>query len=197
VRDSGTLPSMGASRRTGRRVAGRRIPAVAGLAVVTVLGVAACDPVDGLSSAAVAYTTDQAGTKELERQHVDVQWLSCSASYGDNKAYTPGQTPSASARTVANVDCRGRSKDGRDITIKGKVTREVQGKCVRGDLTARVGGREWFHVNGLGNCNAVSTPTYTPPTYRAPTYGRPGPTVTVTRTIWCKGDPTCWPVQGK
>ena len=85
------------------------------------------------------------------------------------------------------------------ITITGKVTREVEGKCVRGDLTAKVGGKKWFHVNVLGNCNAPSTPSYTPPTYNAPTYRRPGPTatVTVTKTMWCKGDPTCWPSQGK
>lgn len=186
---------MGALRRIRRRVAGRRGPAAAGLAVVTVLGLAACEPGDGLSSAAVAYTTDQAGTAELERQHVDVRWLSCSASYGsDNKAYTPGHTPSASARTVADVDCQGRTKDGRDISLKGKVTREVEGKCVRGDLTAKVGGKEWFHVNVLGNCNAVSTPSYTPPVYHQP--GATA-TVTVTKTMWCKGDPTCWPAQGK
>ncbi len=32
---------------------------------------------------------------------------------------------------------------------------------------------------------------------RPTTPGQPGPTVTVTRTIWCQGDPTCRPVQGK
>ncbi len=65
---------------------------------------------------------------------------------------------------------------------------------MRGDLTAKVGGKVWFHVDGLGDCNAT-----TGPTYRPPTHGQPGPTVTVTvtRTIWCKGDPTCWPVEGK
>lgn len=188
--------------RIRRRVTGRRGPVVAGLAVVTAFGVAACEPVGGLSAAGVAYTTDLAGTAELRRQHVDVQYLSCNGSYGDgNKAYTPGRTPSASGSTpsVVEVDCRGQTEDRQKITITGKVTRQVEGKCVRGNLTAEVGGKEWFHVSVLGNCNAASTPSYTPPTYRPPTYRRPGPTttVTVTRTMWCKGDPTCWPSQGK
>ncbi|MFF1743195.1 hypothetical protein [Streptomyces mirabilis] len=190
-------------RRLARRlVTDRRGPMVAGLAVVSAFGVAACEPVGGLSASAVAYTTDRAGTAELQRQHVDVQYLSCTGSYGGgNKAYTPGRTPSASSSTpsVVEVDCRGQTKDRREITITGKVTREVEGKCVRGDLTAKVGGKKWFRVNVLGNCNAPSTPSYTPPTYGAPTYHRPGPTttVTVTKTMWCKGDPTCWPSQGK
>ncbi|WP_405879682.1 hypothetical protein OG762_14165 [Streptomyces sp. NBC_01136] len=193
--------------RIRRRVTGRRGPLVAGLAVVAGLGVAACEPVGGLSASAVAYTTDRAGTAELQRRHVDVQYLSCTGSYGGgNKAYTPGHTPSASTSTpsVVEVDCRGQTKDRREITLTGKVTREVEGKCVRGNLTAKVGGKEWFHVNVLGNCDAASTPSYTsptykPPTYKPPTYNRPGPTttVTVTKTMWCKGDPTCWPSQGK
>ncbi|MHC3473275.1 hypothetical protein ACYF6T_31920 [Streptomyces sp. 7R007] len=180
------------------RTRGARVAAVTGLAVVAVGGVVACDPT-GLSSASVAYTTDQTVTKELERQKVDVQWLSCTANYGNNdKAYTPGQsTPSASETTVANVDCQGQTKDGKEITVTGKITRAVDGACVRGDLTAKVGGRTWFHVSGLGDCNGTPSPVGNGNT--TPTYGQPGPTVTVTvtRTIWCKGDPQCWPVQGK
>ncbi|AVH58813.1 hypothetical protein C4B68_27050 [Streptomyces dengpaensis] len=170
---------------------------MAGLAVVVVGGVVACDP-NGLSSATVAYTTDQTATKELERQHANVRWLSCTASYdGDNKAYTPGKTHSPTENTVASVDCQGETDDGQDITVKGKVTRAVDGACVRGDLVATVGGKEWFHVNGLGNCESTNTPT--PPISYQPTNGQPDPTVTVTvtKTMWCKGDPTCWPSQGK
>lgn len=188
-----------AQRSRGQRPPGRRLAAVTGLVVVAVGGVVACQPGD-LSTAAVAYTTDRTATKELERQHVNVRWLSCTATYGNgNKAYTPGKSssPTASTNTVVTVDCRGQTSDGKKITVKGKVTRAVDGKCVRGDLTATVGGKEWFHVNGLGNCNAATTPTYTPPATYRPSPGQPGPTVTVTRTIWCQGDPTCWPVQGK
>lgn len=87
--------------------------AAAGLVAVAVGGVVACDPA-GLSSASVAYTTDQTVTKELERQKADVAWLSCTASYGGgNKAYTPGKTPSPTENTVADVDCTGRPRTGR------------------------------------------------------------------------------------
>ncbi|MDX6363980.1 hypothetical protein ACFVYF_15865 [Streptomyces sp. NPDC058274] len=189
---------MGALRRIRRPTGRRRVLAAVALGAAGVFGTVACEPGDGLSSAAVAYTTDQTGTKELERRGADVQWLSCTANYGDgNKAFTPGKTPSSSAHTVANVDCQGQTKDGREITIKGKVTREIDGKCVRGDLTAEVGGKRWFRLDVLGNCNAASTPTYTPPVTYAPGQPRPTVTVTVTETIWCQGDPTCRPVEGK
>ena len=177
---------MGALRRVWRRRRGRRVAGAVVLAVVGVGGVAACDP-NGLSTATVAFTTDQTATKELERQHVDVRWLTCTAAYEGGKS-----TPTATVNTVVNVDCKGKTDDGKDITVTGKVTRAVNGACVRGDLTAKVGGKEWFHVDGLGNCDATPTPPVNNP-------GQPGPTVTVTvtKTIWCKGDPQCWPVEGK
>ncbi|MFE5395594.1 hypothetical protein ACFQ9U_13605 [Streptomyces sp. NPDC056568] len=171
---------MGASRRI-RRVA----PVVVG-AVVAVAGVGACDP-GGLSSASVAYTTDQTVTRELQRQKTQVRWLTCTASYGDD-----GSTASAGEDSVASVDCKGKTDDGKDITVDGEVTRVVNGACVRGDLTAKVGGKEWFRVEGLGNCDATSAPPAGRPDPRGP-----GPTVTVTRTIWCPDDPHCRPVEGK
>jgi hypothetical protein len=159
--------------------------AVAGLAVVTVGGVAGCDP-GAVTSATVAYTTDQTVTKELNREHAGVRWLNCNASYGDH-----GVTPSGTD-TVASVDCKGQTNDGKDITVTGKVTRAVSGACIRGNITAKVGGKQWFRVDGLGNCNATTAPNN-------PTNGQPGPTVTVTvtKTLWCQGDPKCWPVEGK
>lgn len=172
--------------------------AAAGLAALAAGGVVACDP-GGLSTASVAYTTDRTATAELNRRHTSVQWLSCTAHYGSGgRTATAGKpTPSASRTTVASVDCQGKTKDGRKITVTGKVTRAVSGACVRGNLTAKVGGRVLFHVSGLGDCDATTGPTYRPPITHGPTGGQPGPTVTVTRTIWCKGDPTCWPVEGK
>ncbi|WP_228753962.1 hypothetical protein [Streptomyces solaniscabiei] len=165
---------------------GRRVVPVAVGAVVAVGGLVACDP-GGLSSASVAYTTDQTVTRELDRRDAGVRWLTCTASFeGD------GATASAGEETVASVDCEGKTDDGQDITVHGKVTRVVNGACVRGDLTAEVGGKEWFHVKGLGNCDARTSP----PANR-PTQDRPGPTVTVTRTIWCPDDPHCRPVEGK
>jgi hypothetical protein len=173
---------------------------VAGLAVVAVGGAVACRPGD-LGSASVAYTTQQTATGELERQHAKVSWLSCSGDYGGSGGTaSAGAAPSASESTVVTVDCKGQTDDRKDITVKGRVTRAVDGKCVRGDLRATVGGRERFHVSGLGDCEG-GTPT--PPATHRPTApglpGQPGPTVTVTvtKTIWCQGDPTCRPVQGK
>lgn len=156
---------MGAWRRVrAYRTGGRRLLLGAGLGIGAVLGLVACEG-GGLNTGAVAFTTDQLGTKELERQGLDVRWLTCTASYdsdGDGDRQSGGKqgdgekstSPSASANTVANVDCTGEDKEGRDISLTGKVTKEVNGKCVRGDLRAKVGGKEWFHVDVLGNCDA-------------------------------------------
>lgn len=192
---------MGALRRISHRPRGhRRAVAVAGLVVAVVSGVVACDP-GGLTSATVSLTTDQTATKELERRNVDVQWLTCTASVdGDNRTAASGSSPSATVNTVAGVDCQGETGDGKDITVTGRVTRAVDGRCVRGDLTAKVDGKQVFRVTGLGNCDAPTTPTYTPPvTWNPPDNGEPGPTVTVTvtKTIWCRQDPNCLPVEGK
>ncbi|MFH8441173.1 hypothetical protein ACH4D3_08070 [Streptomyces sp. NPDC018026] len=164
----------------------RRIAPVAVGAAVAVGGLVACEP-GGLSSATVAYTTDQTVTRELQRLKADVHWLTCTASYGGK-----GSTASASENAVATVHCEGKTDDNKDITVDGKVTRVVNGACVRGGLTAKVDGKEWFRVKGLGNCDATSAP----PANR-PSRNGPGPTVTVTRTIWCPDDPHCRPVEGK
>ncbi|MET9714724.1 hypothetical protein ABZZ46_04825 [Streptomyces rochei] len=154
--------------------------------VVAVGGLAACEP-GGLSSASVAFTTDQTVTRELERQKADVRWLTCTASYGDRETAAPDDE-----NAVASVDCEGRTDDGKEITVDGQVTRVVNGACVRGELTAKVDGKQWFRVDGLGNCDATSAPAADPTGQRGP-----GPTVTVTRTIWCPDDPHCRPVEGK
>ncbi|WP_225836979.1 hypothetical protein [Streptomyces sp. NK08204] len=184
---------MGVMRRNWRRPKPARAAAMAGLAVVAGGALVACDP-GGLSSATAAYTTSTTAKAELNRRHVDVSWLSCTGRGGS----TPGKTPSSTEHTVVSVDCDGRTRDGRKITVTGKVTKAVDGACVRGALTARVGGRQVFHVGGLGNCNARPGPSYKP-SYTNPPPGGPRPTVTVTvtRTLWCKSDPTCWPAQGK
>ncbi|MFJ3820126.1 hypothetical protein [Streptomyces nodosus] len=188
---------MGVLRRIRRRPAGRRAVLVTGLMAVTVGGVSACQPGD-MGSTAVAYTTSRTATRELERQHVKVSWLSCTGGYRTRT--TPAiRTPSPSETAVVTVDCRGKADDGRDIIVKGTVTRAVDGACVRGDLRATVGGKEWFHVRGLGDCNATVTPA-PPVTWRPTVTGHPwgpGPTVTVTKTIWCQSDPVCRPVRGK
>ncbi|WP_190135078.1 hypothetical protein [Streptomyces longispororuber] len=121
----------------------------AGLALV------ACDPVEGdMSTSAIAVTTDKTGTAELERQHLDVAWLNCTASFVNKGDGADDRTAKDEPRE-AEVDCQGKSKgdDGeQDITIKGRVTEVVNGRCVRGNLTARVEGKEWFRADVLGNC---------------------------------------------
>ncbi|MFF0199525.1 hypothetical protein [Streptomyces sp. NPDC005017] len=179
---------MGALRRIWRGGRGRRTrrgAAALALAVIAVGGVAACDPA-GLSSATVSFTTDQLATRELERMNANVRWLTCTAKVdgGDSAS------PSATRDDVATVHCEGETDDGKDITVDGRVTRAVDGACVRGDLTAKVGGRQVFRVQGLGDCDAAPTP---------PAGQVPGPavTVTVTQTVWCDDYPQCRPVQGK
>ncbi|OUC98510.1 hypothetical protein CA983_29045 [Streptomyces swartbergensis] len=164
------------------------------VAVVVVGGAVACEPGAGISSASVAYTTDEAVTKELNRQKAGVRWLTCTASYGDS-GQVGKPSPSASEKTVATVDCEGETDDGKDITVDGKVTHAVDGACVRGNITAKVDGKVWFQVDGLGDCNSTSPP----PVGGGPTNGQSGPTVTVTvtQTIWCDRYPDCRPVEGK
>lgn len=135
-----------------------------GLAVVVLGGVVACDPAGELSSSAVSITTDQLGTRALKDHGISVQWLSCSASVNGGTSAS-GKTGTASPRAsstaakgVASVDCQGETADKQKITITGRVTEQQDGRCVRGRLTAQVGKRTVFDVNGLGDCSAPSGP---------------------------------------
>ncbi|MFD7066752.1 hypothetical protein ACFV97_05870 [Streptomyces sp. NPDC059913] len=160
---------------------GRRVPAASALVVAAVLGVAACEPTGGLNSASIAVTTDRVGTGALESNGVNVRWLSCSAGVDGARAW--GASPAASVPRSANVDCTGRTGSGEAITLSGKVTQELGGRCVRGDLTARTGGRSVFRADVLGDCNAPpQTSVITP---APPAAGGNGfrPTVTVTVTV--------------
>ncbi|WP_415950272.1 hypothetical protein [Streptomyces sp. KLOTTS4A1] len=148
----------------------------------------ACQPVDGeLSTAAVALTTDRKGTDALEKKGIEVQWLNCGASLGEGEGRGNGGASTAakspSVRSIATVDCEGRTEDDREITLTGKVTEERGGACVRGDLTGKVAGKTVLRADVLGNC-ADYTPRSRPPD------NRPGPTVTVTRTVTVH-PPTC------
>lgn len=115
----------------------RKMWVVAALAAGAAVSVAACDPDDGLGSSAVSVTTDQLATHALKHDGVQVQWLSCSA-----------QTK----KTSASVDCVGRTDEQQKISVKGEVTKQMDDLCVRGRLTATVGSRQVFAVQGLGNC---------------------------------------------
>ncbi|WP_330238714.1 hypothetical protein [Streptomyces sp. NBC_00525] len=174
---------MGTSRAWGRPAA-RRFPAVLCLAVAAVTGLAACEPADGigaLNTASVALTTDHTATRALEHEGVRVRWLTCMASLEGNGAKEAGTASGAPATTrrTARVDCDGRTEDGRTIALGGQVTQAVEGRCVRGDMTAKTGGRTVFRATLLGNCAAPAT--------SRPPAGAPGqgvrPTVTVTVTV--------------
>ncbi|WP_078607152.1 hypothetical protein [Streptomyces flavidovirens] len=175
-------------------VAFRRTVAAIGLAGTAIVGVSACEPgAGGMSSVAVAMTTDQTGTRALERAGVDVRWMSCTSTVGEGGKATGGTGPAAApapSRDVASVECEGETTDRQDIRIDGKVTEERDGRCVRGDLTARVGERTVFRADVLGDCDAAPTRTATTsgnPTPSA-TY-RPTATVTATVTVTAAPDP--------
>ncbi|MFD3730078.1 hypothetical protein [Streptomyces sp. NPDC058632] len=176
-----------------RRGARWRRPVLAvGFAVFAVGGAVACEP-GSVGSAAVALTTDETVTQELNRQKAGVRWLSCTASYGDD-ASASSRSARANESTVATVDCDGETEDGKEITVTGKITHAVDGACVRGDITAKVDGKQVFRVDGLGDCDATSPPPVGEPTNRGP---QPTVTVTVTTTVWCDQYPSCRPVEGK
>ncbi|MGC4946138.1 hypothetical protein ACLQ2N_08015 [Streptomyces sp. DT224] len=169
---------MGTSRAGGRRAA-RRFPAALCLAAAAVAGLTACEPGDAtgaLNTASVAFTTDRTATRALEHEGVRVRWLTCTASL-DGGA-TGSAAPSAARRT-AEVHCDGQTKSGGDIALDGQVTYAVEGRCVRGDMTAKSGGRAVFRATLLGDCTAPAT--------TAPPAGPPGrgdgPTATVTVTV--------------
>ncbi|MEV3855456.1 hypothetical protein AB0J38_14150 [Streptomyces sp. NPDC050095] len=154
-----------------------------GLVVAAVTAGVACQPVDGqLTPANVASTTDREATVELNRQHANVQSLSCTASYSNGREVKGSSTPDE-----VTVDCRGKAKEGRNLTLKGWAYGVVPGRCVRGSFIARIDGKVWFHLQVLGNC---ATPDSTP---RAPgSDDKPAPkpkehrtprTPTVTKTV--------------
>lgn len=146
----------------------------------------ACEPVGGLNSVSIAVTTDRTATSALESDGVQVQWLNCTADTGAGP--TAGASPAASARRIADVDCTGRTKDGKDIRVNGTVTQELDGQCVRGDLTAKAGGKVVFRAAVLGNCNAApSTGAVNPPLGGGSGTARPTVTVTVTVTESFRG----------
>ncbi|WP_393058025.1 hypothetical protein [Streptomyces sp. LN549] len=157
------------------------------LAAAAVAGLAACEPTDGLNTASIAVTTDRTATNALEHEGVHVQWLTCTANLngdGDGAKTSSARAGSATASTrrVADVDCSGRTKDGQDIKITGQVRQAVDGRCVRGDLTAKAGARTVFRATLLGNCEA---PPSTPAPGSGGNSGGGGarPTVTVTVTV--------------
>ncbi|MFJ7630005.1 hypothetical protein ACIQZN_26270 [Streptomyces sp. NPDC097595] len=130
-----------------------------------------------MNTASVAFTTDRTATRALEHEGVQVRWLTCTASL-DGDGATRSGAPSATRRT-AEVHCDGKTKSGGDIALDGQVTYAVEGRCVRGDMTAKTGGRAVFRATLLGDCTAPAT---TAPPAGTPGRGN-GPTATVTVTV--------------
>ncbi|MHB9753857.1 hypothetical protein ACYBSK_05705 [Streptomyces sp. BYX5S] len=161
-------------------------------AAVVATGVA-CQPIEGdLNPSTVATTTDKLATEELNRQNANVAWISCIAEY-------KGPTPSGeSAPAEIKVDCEGRTKDGKDITVDGWVRGVVSGQCVRGKITARVDNKVWFSVGVLGNCAATTqapAPTEDPGPSQDPPPDDPQPGATSTVTVTVTAPPPTF--QGK
>ncbi|MGD6745567.1 hypothetical protein ACOKM3_27505 [Streptomyces sp. BH106] len=166
------------------------------VAAVVATGVA-CQPIEGdLNVSTVAITTDQTATDELNRQNAKVAWLSCNGTYSSS-------SPSGSATSgEVKVECRGKTKDGKDITVEGWVYGVVSGKCVRGKTIGRIDNKVWFSVGVLGNCaanDATSPPQESqqpaPSEDPTPQEPAPGATNTVTETVTVTAPPPTY--QGK
>ncbi|MDH2391273.1 MULTISPECIES: hypothetical protein [Streptomyces] len=162
----------------------RRRVTIAVAAAVAGIAATGCEPgaSGGLSAVAAAVTTDRTATSTLERLRFDVRWLSCTgkAAPGIIGSVAPSSSPPA----PVTVDCRGETGSGQRITITGKVTREIEGRCVHGELTAKVGRKTVFEATMLGDCGAqpTATATVTPPPTESPWPTRPPSTVTATVT---------------
>ncbi|WP_267245069.1 hypothetical protein [Streptomyces sp. PR69] len=177
---------MGSS--TGRRVAIGVAAAVAGIAAT------GCEPASsgGLSAVAAAVTTDKTATSTLERLRFDVRWLSCTGKA--RPGIIGSAAPSASPPVPVTVDCRGETGSGQRITITGKVTREIEGRCVHGDLMAKVDRKTVFEATMLGDCGAQPTATATATVTPPPPDPRPTrPPSTVTTTVTPAPTPTPTP----
>ncbi|OEJ26946.1 hypothetical protein BGM19_13975 [Streptomyces agglomeratus] len=179
-----------------------RTAAAIGLGAAAVVGISACEPgTGGPSPVAVAMTTDRTGTRALEHQGVAVRWMSCTAKAGEGARATDGTRPAATATTgrrIVSVTCEGETGDGQEIRVDGKVTDERDGRCVRGDLTARVGDRTVFQADVLGDCHATptATPTRTGGSQASPVTHRPAATATVTVTTTVTAEPAPAPDPG-
>ncbi|MFI1829198.1 hypothetical protein ACH41E_22515 [Streptomyces sp. NPDC020412] len=186
--------------------------ATASLVGAALIALTACEPTaHELSANSVSLTTDQTATNTLERIGFDVRWFNCTATVertdgakngygakddaggaknGDVDARGDGTTDPApgGATEPATVACEGKTRKGQPITLKGKVTDEIAGACVRGDLDARVDGQLVFEARYLGNCaggpsGTTTTRDASPRRPAADGRARPTVTVTVTETV--------------
>lgn len=142
----------------GGRAGGGRLLAVVAVTIGAVGLTVGCEPDDdrGLTAIGVAYTTDKVATEALERGRVDVRWMTCT---GDAKGDEKAGASRPPVREVA-VHCRGRAEKGEaDIRVDGVVTYERKGACVKGDLTAKLDGRQVFRADVIGDCGGARKAT--------------------------------------
>ncbi|TVL91893.1 hypothetical protein [Streptomyces sp. SAJ15] len=111
----------------------------------------ACEPEErrGLSAIGVAVTTDKVATRALERGGIGVRWMTCTADLKGDQVIGASSSPASEA----SVDCRGETERGdAEIRVTGVVTYAREGRCVRGDLTAKVAGKQVFRADVIGEC---------------------------------------------
>ncbi|MCM2388500.1 hypothetical protein [Streptomyces albipurpureus] len=164
----------------------RRVLAVLAVTGAAIAGLTACEPASAeLNSSAVAVTTDRTATRAMERLGYKVSWFSCTARLGGT-----GESGATAPAGYATVDCEGETKSGQPITLKGRVTDERSGTCIRGDLRTRINDKLAFTATYLGDCD--SQPSGTPrPSGPANRPGdEPRATVTVTETVTVTAEPT-------
>ncbi|MGX8906025.1 hypothetical protein ACR820_12470 [Streptomyces netropsis] len=155
--------------RALRRLRGRRVLSAAGAAALTgtaVVALAACQPSDALDTATVSVATDQLATRQLEREHIPVRWLTCTG-----KAESDGSTDKDGRRkvTAVGVDCQGRTDKDKKIIAFGRVTGINGHACVTGSLTVKVDGRTVFSGGVLGDCGQAGGGQGKPPPPPSPT----------------------------
>ncbi|MFE5854958.1 hypothetical protein ACFQ61_17335 [Streptomyces sp. NPDC056500] len=160
--------------------------ALTGAVVAATTALTGCEPVsNGLNSSAVAITTDRTATNALERLGFQVGWFSCTAELGEK-----GRSAAPTESGFASVDCEGETDSDQRITLKGRVTDERAGTCIRGDLTTRISGKVVFTATFLGDCESQPTRTTRPVEPPDRSNGGPRATVTVTETVTVTAEPT-------
>ncbi|MFJ8232324.1 hypothetical protein ACIQ9E_20535 [Streptomyces sp. NPDC094448] len=154
----------------------RALAATVAVAAVAAAGTA-CEPRERtLSSSSVAMTTEHTARSTLERIGFDIRSFDCTATVPGERGRTGPSAVPAGAPGQATVACEGRTRTGQPVALKGKVTDETAGACVRGDLDARVDGKLVFEAQYLGRCDRGRSRA---PATRTPGE-RPRPAVTTT-----------------
>ncbi|AZK94005.1 hypothetical protein [Streptomyces tsukubensis] len=177
-----------ARRTVGTRgTAAVRLRALAAAVAVAAAaaGTTACEPRERtLSSSSVAMTTKHTARATLERIGFDIRSFSCTATVAGERSRTGPSAVPAGAPGTATVACEGSTRTGQAVALKGKVTDETAGACVRGDLDARVDGKLVFEAQYLGQCDKGRS--------RAPATRTPGerPRPAVTKTVKVTGTAT-------